>query len=100
MALQADSRRGVGLDEVWQAWDHSGIDPAELADRTGWTLGSIRTLSHYRGQSSRLHFPTWAEYQALLGELFEIVEAHLPGYELGERCPLAVCRIRFSRSRC
>jgi hypothetical protein len=30
----------------------------------------------------------------LLQELFDVLEFHLPSYELGERCPLAACRPR------
>jgi hypothetical protein len=94
MALQSDSRRGVGLDEVWRAWHDAGIDPLKVAARTGWSPGSIGTIDHYQGKPSRLTFPTWAEYLDLLGDLFEVLEFRRPGYELGERCPLVACRPR------
>src|SRR5262249_49506529 len=41
MSLQEDSHRGVKLADVWDVWNTSGIDPAQLAARTGWPEETI-----------------------------------------------------------
>ena len=92
MALHQDCRQGVRLHNVWMAWQAAGIDASWLPTHAGWSENAVGTIDFYRGQNARLTLPTLAEHQALLSEWFDEVSIEIPDYELGERCPMIVCR--------
>jgi SAM-dependent methyltransferase len=100
MALHQDSRQGVRLHDVWMAWQAAGIDASRLPAHAGWSADAVGTIDFYRGQNARLTLSTLAEHQALLSEWFDEVSIEMPDYELGERCPMVVCRpkVRITQS--
>ena len=61
---------------------------------SGWTLDAVRTLEAYRNATARYNFCTLPEVRSLLSPQFEFLGAALPGYELGERCPIVSFRRR------
>ncbi|MGH6945894.1 MAG: class I SAM-dependent methyltransferase [Kiloniellales bacterium] len=91
MAVHGEtSNQGVRLAEVWSAWEKRNIDPEELAAKLGWSVDVIVTLENYRDQATRYYFPTLREILAVFSERFVEQTVHLPGYEIGERCPIVV----------
>ncbi len=93
MALQSESRSGVKQADVWAACREARLNEASLP-QPGWSARAVNTIRFYRDQETRLYFPTIAECLGLLGEAFEDINVTLPGYELGERCPIITARPR------
>lgn len=96
MALQPDVAAGVRLAEIYAAWHAvaSDIDIDELTARPGWSRGALSTIEHYRGENSRLSFPTLMEFESTITDFFERVDCRFPAYEMGERCPIVCYRRR------
>ena len=59
--------------------------------------GHLTTVEVYRGSPAVYSFPTLAELRAELAADFEELSCHVPGYELGERCPTLVLSPRPHR---
>jgi SAM-dependent methyltransferase len=93
MALQADGSRGVRQHDIWTAWTQSAIDPARLP-QPGWSVRAVSTIDLYEDKQARLYFPTVREFTTLLEEHYSVSEVRLPGYELGERCPIIAATLR------
>ena len=93
MALQADSRTGVRLHDVWQACTVARVETAGLP-QPGWSPEAVGTIRFYEEREGRHYFPTLEEYVGLLSEAFERIEVRIPHYELGERCPIVTARAR------
>lgn len=91
MALHGTLEQGVRLGDVWSVWRQAVPDPAQLAAHLGWRPEVVNTIHNYRDVDTRYSFPTLAEAQAHTGA-FELVATHVPGYELGERCPTLIMR--------
>ena len=93
MALQGDRDDGVALARVLEAIEAAG-ERCVLGARNGWSEASMATLDAYRGVSSRLCFPSLSRTRELFGEHFDELDCRLPGYELGDRCPMLLSRRR------
>jgi len=97
LAMPQDLRSGAALDDFYALWLEHVIDPACVAQATGWPIEEIKTLSAY-GASSTVHtFPTLAELRRLLSEYFEECDVVTPNYLLGDRCPIFILRPRRER---
>lgn len=95
MALQADSRQGVQLGQIWNALHEVAPDFGGLAARIGWPPEHMRTIFTYRGCSNRYYFLSTDEVSSLFcdeSNKFKVQTIRVPVYELGERCPTIVLR--------
>lgn len=92
MALHGALAEGVLPAEIWRAWRECVPDPAVLVRQTGWPPEAVATIDAYRESPARYSFPTLDELTQALGRHFVVTVPHLPGYELGERCPLFALR--------
>jgi phenylacetate-CoA ligase len=99
MALHGNSPGGVRLDDIWNAWNEAVPDPADLAQKLGWPLETVRTIEAYRGIGTRYTFPTLTEAVELFSGCFERTACHVPDYELGDRCPTLVFKPLHRRVR-
>jgi SAM-dependent methyltransferase len=93
-ALQGDSSAGVRLADIWDVWRAEIPDPPRLARHLGWPVEVITTIDSYRGASARYTFPTLHEVRETFAASFVEELCAFPHYELGERCPTLVFRIR------
>ncbi len=91
MALHGTLEQGVRLGDVWTAWHQAVPDAEKLAAHLGWPVAVVNTIHNYRNVDTRYSFPTLAEVRDCAGD-FEITAMHVPGYELGERCPTLIMR--------
>lgn len=94
MSLQESSQAGVGLNDIYETWAEARLDTEALAARNGWSPEEIRTIDLYRGKQNRFAFATGENLRAVFAECFTEVSRHVPGYELGERCPIMAFRPR------
>lgn len=94
MALHHNLNEGVSVSDIWRRWIQAGVAAEDLAARSGWLLDAIRTIEVYRDSPARYTFPTLGEAREVLGETFDELECHVPGYELGDRCPTLLLRAR------
>jgi SAM-dependent methyltransferase len=94
MAVQRPDARQVAVADVWQAFRRICPDPSELVARLGWAPEAVATLDAYRDSAGTYSFPTLAEHRALLAPDFTERSCHVPGYELGDRCPTLVLEPR------
>ena len=88
MALHGTLEEGVRPAEVWLAWKQLVPDPKMLATCTGWSMDVILTIDSYQDSLATYSFPTMDELKQSLQAYFQIINFHIPGYELGDRCPL------------
>jgi len=93
MALQP-ADRNVRVADIWRAFGELVPDRAALARRTGWPPDVIDTIDAYRGSELVYSFPTLAEVRATLDPELAEIACHVPGYELGDRCPTVVAARR------
>ncbi|MDP2783120.1 MAG: methyltransferase domain-containing protein [Sulfurimicrobium sp.] len=91
MAIHA-SNESACLADIWARWESGFPQPETAAALSGWSLDAIRTLEAYRHASARYSFYGMAELRSMLAPEFEFLDAAWPGYELGERCPIASFR--------
>jgi hypothetical protein len=91
MAVQRPDERNVAVADVWRAFCAICPDRSRLLEQLGWSEESLATIDPYRESAARYSFPTLAEVRSLL-RADDLVElgCHVPGYELGERCPTLV----------
>jgi len=93
MALQRTSREGVSLDEIWRLWWRLDNDIDGLSARNGWMPEVVGTIELFCGKQVRLSFPSRDELIATLADAgLTLLDSRLPGYELGERCPMLAWR--------
>jgi SAM-dependent methyltransferase len=92
MAVQTDTRRGVQLNDMWQAWMNAEVNRNVLSSITGWQQEVINTVDLLAGKEDRYTFPRLTEVQASLSEYFIETAVYMPDYELGERCPTLTFR--------
>lgn len=83
MSLQTTASEGVRVNNVWQAWNDAGVI-------TDWPHQEVETIETYKGSDHRLTFTTMQEIREVHAPFFEERECIVPGYELGERCPILV----------
>lgn len=91
MAIHASDDNAC-LGDIWTRWESEFPQPELVAELSGWSLDAIGTLAAYRNAGARYSFFSLDESCALLSPQFEFVGAAWPGYELGERCPIASFR--------
>jgi SAM-dependent methyltransferase len=91
MAIQSPDR-AVRVTAIRDAFDALVPDRAALAERTGWSRDVIDHIDIYRDSPAIYSFPTLDEVRAVLAPQFTEVACHVPGYELGDRCPTLVLR--------
>ena len=94
MALQGDTATGIVVNEIYETWAARGIRSRDLAAKLGWPEVAINTIAAYEGKSTRFSFPTIEEIRAVLPERFDEIFVRVPGYDLGERCPMFALRPR------
>lgn len=88
MALYDGRAQRVRLSDIWQRWHDERLDAQALSGRTGWAPEVIATIDAYRGAPACYSFPTLDELRATLAAGFREDDCRVPGYELGERCPI------------
>jgi hypothetical protein len=94
MALQSSPEEGVALDDVWRSWNRIETAVEGLASKCGWQPDVVRTIDLFRGKQVRLSFPTADELVATLEpEGISLLDLYIPGYEMGERCPIMAGRL-------
>jgi SAM-dependent methyltransferase len=93
-ALPQDGASGVRLGDVFAAWEARGVDRDQLAAERGWDVREVATIDAYRGLAETYLFPTRADLGALTAPFFEEGAVRVPGYTLGERCPVITYHAR------
>ena len=93
MSIHGDSRDGVRLGDVWDAWHEHVPDARQWQDRFGWTGQALANLESWKGSRSRYLFPSLAELHALARADFDLDDCDIPEYEWGEHFP----RLTMSR---
>jgi SAM-dependent methyltransferase len=88
MALHGSLHEGVRLSDVWAQWHAMRGEADQLGMQLDWPAEEIATIDAYRGVETRYTFPTLTELREALHPHFIEQECHIPGYELGERCPI------------
>jgi SAM-dependent methyltransferase len=91
MAIHA-SNENACLADIWARWASEFPEPEQAAALSGWSPDTIHTLEAYRHAEARYSFYSLADAGSLLSPEFEFLDAAWPGYELGERCPIASFR--------
>jgi SAM-dependent methyltransferase len=94
MAMPPKADGSIRLGDAWDVWANAGIDPAQLAEQTGWPVESIETIDAYRGKDVRYVFLTFAETRHELARWFTEVRLVSKSYEMGALCPTLVMRPR------
>lgn len=90
MALQEDSRDGVRMRDLWQAWVDVGLDWNTVVAKTGGPAEEIRTIP--KDDPRRLWFPSLEEVRTTLSDYFEVRTVQVAQYELAGWCPTVVFR--------
>ena len=90
-AVLADSDTAC-LGDVWDCWARAFPDPQTAAKATGASAAAISTLAAYRGAGTRYTVFAPDAITRILAPQFEMLQANCPGYELGERFPVALFR--------
>jgi SAM-dependent methyltransferase len=90
MALQRRPEEGVAVHEIRETLRATGGDWLSLATRLDWPLLHLRAIDVYQQSNSRYHFLSLDDAIELFcsGGKFRLAEQALPGYPLGDRCPL------------
>lgn len=89
MAVQPPEAN-VRVSDIAAAFDELVADRAALVARTGWPRAVVDAIDVYRGSAVTYSFPTEAAATAALAPHWRPVARHVPGYELGARCPTIV----------
>jgi SAM-dependent methyltransferase len=90
MAFQPPARRAVAVVDMLEAFHGVCPDPSRLVAQLGWAPDVVATVESYRNSTASYSFCTLAELRALLAPHFTELSCHVPGYELGDRCPTLV----------
>jgi len=89
-AVHEMSGAGSRLNDVWQAWRTLAPPPSIRNAAIGWTDGELEGIESYRGQETRYHLPTLAEFRGGVAPWFVEIECARSSHELSERCPTFV----------
>jgi hypothetical protein len=92
MAMQHSVERGIPVNDVYRFWTSREMDRDRLISRTGWPGEVIDTIELHRGPNTVFTFPRLDELRSVLSGFFTEVSCTLPGYPLGDRCPILVLR--------
>lgn len=93
-ALHGALEEGVVLNDIWEAFSSLSSDLGDLTSVTGWSRESISTLKAYQHVRTKYVFPTFSEAESLFKNHFNALSIHTPKYELGDRCPTWILRLR------
>jgi SAM-dependent methyltransferase len=93
MALHGDSRDGVCLGDVWDAWHEHVPNAGKWLARFGWSEQALANFEGWKGSRSRYLFPSLAELRTLVSTNFDLEDCDIPEYEWGEHFP----RLTMSR---
>jgi hypothetical protein len=94
MALQDRTNCSIPVHQIWSTWHDAVDDAAALSKSLGWPLAEINTIQAYRDAPACYSFPPLSVLRQLLAQYFAELSIHLPSYELGERCPTLLMRVR------
>jgi len=94
MHVQPTTEQGVRFGDTWDVWQSLGIDGAALSERTGLSRERISAIDAYRDSTTQFTFPTLQECRDVLAPDFDELVCWTPTYELGDRCPTFVLRVR------
>jgi SAM-dependent methyltransferase len=94
MHLQPTTEAGVRFGDTWKLWQELSIDADALAGRLGTSREKIGAIEVYRDSKTVFTFPTVEECRTVWAADFEEVACWTPAYELGDRCPMFVMRVR------
>jgi SAM-dependent methyltransferase len=94
MAVQPARARRVAVVDVWHAFVRICPDASRLVTQLGWPPQVLATIEPYRESAAAYAFPTLEEMRAVLADGFIELACHVPGYELGDRCPTLVLEPR------
>ena len=89
MALQERAEDGVSLHDIWALWQHLDSEIEGLSARNGWAPDVVGTIALFRDKQVRLTYPSREEFiDTLQGAELKLLESRMPGYEMGDRCPI------------
>lgn len=88
MSLYDAPGNRIPIAGVWRRWHEEGLTPERLSAECGWPREEIATIDAYRDAGAEYAFPTLGELRAVLAGAWREEACHIPGYELGERCPI------------
>jgi SAM-dependent methyltransferase len=88
------ARWGVSLGEVWAAWHSRVTDGPALAERQGWTAAELNRVERWKNERARYAFPSLDDLRSLAAAHFELVDAEVPSYSLGDCFPRVILRRR------
>lgn len=96
MAVQGmDDAPDVAVDEVWRAWNATGINGDALAAARGWRPEEIATIDLYRGSPARYNFMRFDRTIRHLQDAgFDLMAMRSGHYELAKCCPHVLLRKR------
>jgi len=88
IALQSNTRSGVGVDAVWRAWNDIRDEVGAVSKTLGWDENNFATVEVYSGSITRYSFPTVQELREIFAAYF--LECSYPQleYEFGSHCPI------------
>lgn len=96
LAAVHGTRDTVALRDVWNAWQATGLDERETAERFGWPVSVVQTMRAYGRLDVRYALPTPDQLEDLLRtqQAFHVLGRTAFTYELGERFRLLVLEKR------
>jgi len=90
MALQRQAATGIELSDLADYWSSLAIEKKTLTAKFGWPAAEIDIFDMFKALNLRYSFPTWRELEETFSGCFAELERHIPGYEIGGRCPTIV----------
>ncbi len=86
----ADASHNVRVRDAWRAFQDVCPEPRATCERFGWNPSWLATVDAWRDGEATYAFPPLEQVRAALRDDFVELACHVPGYELGERCPTLV----------
>jgi SAM-dependent methyltransferase len=92
MALTDPVTHIVDVRRIWDELCAAFADGLSTLESYGFKHDVVSTLAHYRDSPARYSFLPRKVLERHLRAVFSLEDVRFPKYELGERCPLVVCR--------
>jgi len=95
MALADGDGQCVRLRQVWDAINNIEPDFLRLAEKIGWPLEHLFAINTYRERHMKYFFLRAEQVTDAFCHTpggFELMETHIPEYEMGDRCPILTFR--------